>query len=496
MTRPAGLGRVPLLAAGLTLFVVLCTLNSAGYRYGASDQAFYAPAVIRALHPDYYPHDAPLIDAQARLTAVDEVTAALIRPSGLSLPVAFALFYAGGLVLFALGVMAVSRSLAFSGLTTVTLLAALTLRHAIAETGTNTLEGYFHPRQIAFALGVWAIAGFLRRRPALAALPLAAAALIHPTTALWFIIWLTVAFSVGDRRRMIRVAVVLLIGALAAAWALTRGPLAGRLDAMDPEWLATLSGKTYLFPLAWRWSVWLINLLSPALVLLVFLRRRREGRLVPCEAALVAGNLALLVVFLAALPLQAARVQLAIQLQPGRVFWMMDFLATAYVVWAMVESGGAARRRGVIVAVLIGLFTAGRSAYIAFVEFPARAMFAIGLPDGDWSRAMAWARGSAVSSHWLADPAHAFLYGSSLRVAGERDVFVEISKDQAIGMYDRPTAMRTRDRLAELGEFHSLTPERARQLATAHDLDYLVTTDRLELPIAFASGALTVYRLR
>src|SRR6476646_4438480 len=67
------------LVAGLVLFVVLATLNSAGYRYGASDQAFYAPAVIRALHPDYYPHDAPLIDAQARLTAVDEVTAGRVR---------------------------------------------------------------------------------------------------------------------------------------------------------------------------------------------------------------------------------------------------------------------------------------------------------------------------------------------------------------------------------------------------------------------------------
>jgi hypothetical protein len=84
MTTPGGLGRVPLVAAGLTLFVVLCTLNSAGYRYGASDQAFYTPAVIRALHPDFYPHDAALIHAQARLTAVDEAAAALIGVSGLA----------------------------------------------------------------------------------------------------------------------------------------------------------------------------------------------------------------------------------------------------------------------------------------------------------------------------------------------------------------------------------------------------------------------------
>ena len=496
MTRPAGLGRVPLLAAGLTLFVVLCTLNSAGYRYGASDQAFYAPAVIRALHPDYYPHDAPLIDAQARLTAVDEVTAALIRPSGLSLPVAFALFYAGGLVLFALGVMAVSRSLAFSGLTTVTLLAALTLRHAIAETGTNTLEGYFHPRQIAFALGVWAIAGFLRRRPALAALPLAAAALIHPTTALWFIIWLTVAFSVGDRRRMIRVAVVLLIGALAAAWALMRGPLAGRLDTMDPEWLATLSGKTYLFPLAWRWSVWLIKSAVAGVGAPGFpappprgpARAVRGGaggwesgvaRGVPGGAAVAGGARA------------------AGHPAPTRTRVLDDGLSRHGLCgvgdgreWRSGSAPGP--HRGGPDRTLHG--RTQRVHRLRRVPGPsdvcdrfARRRLEPGDGMGPWV---------SGRSHWLADPAHAFLYGSSLRVAGERDVFVEISKDQAIGMYDRPTAMRTRDRLAELGEFHSLTPERARQLATAHDLDYLVTTDRLELPIAFASGALTVYRLR
>lgn len=496
MTSRGELGRVPLIAAGLTLFVVLCTLNSAGYRYGASDQAFYAPAVIRALHPDYYPRDAPLIDAQARLTTVDEVTAALVRASGLSLPAAFALFYAAGLVVFALGVVAVCRSLALSWLATIAFLAALTLRHAIAETGTNTLEGYFHPRQIAFAFGVWAVAGFLRRRVILIVMPLAAAFLIHPTTGLWFIIWLAVAGSVDDRRRLIRASAALLIGGAAAAWALTRGPLAGRLGTMDAEWLATLSTKTYLFPLAWRWSVWLINLLSPALVILLYLRRRAEGRLVPRETALVTGNVALLAVFLAALPFQAAHVQLAIQLQPGRVFWMMDFLATAYLVWALVESGRASRRRRLVVTALIGMLTVVRGAYIALVLFPARPMFAIGLPDGDWSRAMAWARGSAVSSHWLADPGHAYLYGTSLRVAGERDVFVELSKDQAIGMYDRATAMRTRDRLAEIGDFHTLTPARARQLAAAYHLDYLITTDRLELPIAFVSGTLTVYSLR
>ena len=61
----------------------------------------------------------------------------------------------------------------------VALAAALTLRHAIAKTGANTLEGYFHPRQLAFALGLLAVALFLERRervaPALLALAAACA---------------------------------------------------------------------------------------------------------------------------------------------------------------------------------------------------------------------------------------------------------------------------------------------------------------------------------
>ncbi len=37
-----------ILAVSLLPFVLLATLNSAGYRYGASDQAFYAPAILEA----------------------------------------------------------------------------------------------------------------------------------------------------------------------------------------------------------------------------------------------------------------------------------------------------------------------------------------------------------------------------------------------------------------------------------------------------------------
>jgi hypothetical protein len=496
MTASGTAGRTLALMAGLALFVVLATLNSAGYRYGASDQAFYAPAVIHRLHPDFYPRDAPLIESQARLTLVDEALASMARLSGAPVPACFALLYVVALVLLALAAIGLGQTYFRTPLAILTLLAGLTMRHAISKSGTNTLEGYFHPRQLAFALGAWALLCFLRGRGGWAVLLVAAGGVVHPTTALWFALWLAVATVVADRR-LLRPAILTAVGGTAAAsWALTVGPLAGRLHSMDPEWLATLAAKDYLFPLAWPWSVWLINLSYPALILWLYRERRAAGIVSPRETGVVAGAMSLLIVFLASLPLNAAHVQLAIQLQPARIFWMLDFLATIYVVWRLMEGGHASRRRAQAVAALVCLLTVSRGAYIALIAFPDRPMFATGLPDSDWGRAMAWARRSSPSSHWLADPTHAVLYGTSVRVAGERDVFVEALKDQAIGMYDRPVAMRTRDRVAALGDFHTLTPERALALAATYDIDFLVTDERLDLPVAFASGALTVYRLR
>ena len=109
---------------------------------------------------------------------------------------------------------------------------------------------------------------------------------------------------------------------------------------------------------------------------------------------------------------------------------------------------------------------------------------------------MAWARGTPRDRNWLASPLHAVQYGSSLRVAGERDVFVEGIKDAAIGMYERDVAIRTRDRLQELEDYDGMTPERARALAAKYGLDFMVSEQTLSLPIAFSSGALRIYRLR
>lgn len=476
-------------------FVLLATANSAGYRYGASDLAFYGPAVMRYLEPRLFPRDSPVIEAQARLTLMDETVGTLATLTTANLPQLFLGLYLASLVLLAAGASLIGNALYQNRLTTAVLLAALTLRHAIAKSGTNTLEGYFHPRQLAFALGTIAAAAFLRERTVAAVCALAAAALLHPTTTLWFGVWLGTAAVVAGRPRPARLLALAAAGAALVAWAAVWGPLAGRLAIMDGEWLRVLADKDYLFPARWPASAWIVNGAYVPVIWYLHRRRSAAGVARTPEAGLVAGALVLAVVFLAGAMLNSAGIAIAIQLQPARVFWMLDLLAVVYVVWALADAPPPARRRPALALAVVLAATTARAAYVMRVEFPDRPLFQADV-SGDWGRVMTWARTTPADSGWLADPNHAALYGTSVRMAAGRDVLVEGVKDQAIGMYDRRIALRTRDRLAEIQDFNALSAARARELAARYGLSYLITERPLALPLAFASGRIRIYDLR
>lgn len=475
-------------------FIVLATLNSGGYRYGASDQAFYVPAVLETLDPALFPRDTPLLAAQTKLTLVDETLAAIVAVTGMALPSAFGLLYVVALVLVAAGTWSVGTYLYRSLWTTAALLAALTLRHAIARSGTNTLEGYFHPRTLAFGLGALAVGAFLRGRLGAAGVAIAFAAAVHPTTALWFAAWLGVAAMIQYPWVRRPAVPVLVIGVLASIWMLTAGPLAGRLAPMDAEWLALLESKDYLFPLDWPAYPWIFNLGYLLIVAVIFRIRSAAGLVGPSERALVLGSSILLILFAAALVAHSLRIALAFQLQPARIFWMFDFLATVYAVWALAEWRVPERTRAAFAAAAIAGLSLMRGTYVLYeADRPA---VQLGIREDDWGAVMGFARTSDKSSGWIADPLHAVLYGTSVRVAGERDVYVESVKDAAIGMYSREVAFRTQERLVALGAFEGLTEERARDVAATYDMDYLVIDRPLDLPLAFTSGDLRVYRLR
>ena len=71
---------------GALLFFLLATANAGGYRYGASDQAFYIPAVRAAMDASLFPRDSPLLAAQGGVILWDGIVAGVTNVTSPPLP--------------------------------------------------------------------------------------------------------------------------------------------------------------------------------------------------------------------------------------------------------------------------------------------------------------------------------------------------------------------------------------------------------------------------
>jgi hypothetical protein len=499
-------------AAGAVVFFVLATMNSSGYRYGAADQAFYIPIIEQHLNPALFPRDVAVLGAHGRFTPYDEIMAALVRATGVSLPMLFFVAYAASLALVYAALAMLGRMFYASGWTTAALVAAYTLRHRIAKTGANTLEGYFHPRTFVLGLGILALHAVLQRRATWAWILIAIGAVLHPTTALFFAVWVGVALAVNEPRQRRALLGVTIAAAIVGVALLARGTLT--LAPMDQAWVATLTDKDYIFPTGWGVDAWAFNLLYPIVITAAFVLRRRAGVALPGEAGIVSGCLALVAVFLASWPLLMWHSTIAVQLQLSRVFWMADLLATIYAVWLVAEAGssrtagaagaaeaagaaGASRTRAQIVFATVLIIATARGWYTLRHDHPGRPLVEIELPNDDWTDVGRWLRAhTATNAALLADPGHAWRFGTSLRVSAERDVFIEDVKDIALGMYDREIAMRNMERRAALGDFFALTPAQMQTLAARYDLEYLVTDRGMPFAEVYRNARFHVYRLK
>jgi hypothetical protein len=475
------------------VFALLATANAAGYRYGSSDQAFYIPAVVKALQPDAFPRDTPLIDAQGKLILADELIAGVVRATGASFESMFLAAYLVSLAVTWAGLVLIGTALYDSAWLTLALGAAFTMRHRIAETSANTFEPYFHPRMLAFGIGLLAVAALLRRRGWLTIVLVAVAALAHATTAIWFAALLGIALAVMDRRFV----PVIVGGGLAAiaflTWAVAAGPLSQSWVVMDDVWLQAVASKDSLFADQWPLWAWAMNLGLLAVLWWSYRALASTAAATPADRGLVWGATTLVAIFLATLPFVRARWSFFVEFQISRVFWLVDFLATAYVIAALARLKPAAGRA---LAMLLVAVSVGRAVYVTTIEHPERPLFGTHVAETPWVDAMRWLRQQPLGAHVLADPGHAWKYGTSVRVSAERDVLLEEVKDAALAMYSRDVAVRVVERTRAIGDFNSLTADRARALARTYDLDYLVTTSELPLPQAYRNAEFRIYALK
>ena len=474
--------------AGFLAFLVLASANAAGYRYGVSDQAAYVPAVMIAEHPASFPRDAPLIRTQGGFFIVDDILGGIGRLTGASLEWRFLAAYVIAMATIWIGVLLVGSRLFTSVWILVAFAALLTLRHHIPRTSVNSLEPYFHPRLLAFGLGIIAVAAFRAGRSWLAVGLIGVAALGHATTALWFTVLVGTALLIVDRRWRLPGAIVLAAALAALAWLMVAG------TRMDPLWVEALDGRNFIFANGWPLWAWAANGGLLGALWLAHLVRRRRGTATPEDAALVWGATALVAVFLVTLPAVAAHLALAVQFQFSRVFWVVDLLVAMYGLAAIGESLRA--RQAMALALLLAAFSVTRAVYVMTHEHAERKLFEVSLPESPWLDAMRWLGRQPLDAHVLADPGHAFKYGASVRVAAGRDVLLEDDKDAAVAMYSRPIAERVVERRHALANFTALTAPEARALAERYDLNYLVTEAALPLPEVYRNARFRIYALK
>ena len=492
MTRAASL------LVAIIGFSILATANAGGYRFGASDQAFYIPAVALRADDSLLTRDREVFEPQMHLWLGDEALAGLVRATGISLPSLFALLQAVTLATLVLGVVTLARGLGCSWGTIATCLVLFTLRHRIARTGANSLEGYMHPRMLAFGLGLVALAFTARARPVAAAAWTLVAAMVHTSTALWFAgvvataaAW-PLAITYLPRRTAIVAVALAIAGAFAAAMLLP-------LEIMDAAWLGVLADRDYLFSADWPAYAWLTNLAYPVVLFVVYRRRMSAGVTVRGESGLVAGLLALVGVFLLTIPLAERHLAFFVQLQANRVFWVLDGAVAVYLSWWLIEDLLARRssRQRLAVVAALALLSAGRGYFV--LHETQRPLVQLDARTGPWMDVMRWLRTQPVTWHVLADPAHALKYGISVRAAAYRDTLLESGKDPAMAMYDRSLARRVADRTAALAGFEDWTSAAdVVPLDARYNLDVFVDRSdrRFDLPILFQNDGFVVYDLR
>ena len=494
-----------LLAVGATVFCTLLALNSGGYRYGVSDQAFYIPVLLDQMTPGLFPHDSELLAAQDTFFLFDDWFAWLVQLTGISLPLAFLGGFLVTLALLYAAIVGLGRLLYRTWWTVGGFVVLMTARHQIPHTAVNSVEGYFHPRMLAFAIGLAATALFLAGRTRAALLVAVLALLGHPTTGLWFVLLIATAAVVSERPATRPLLAWAAAAAVAVVWVVAV-PLRDQLAPMDATWRQVLAIKHYLVVPGWGVTAWLANLAIAAFTFALYKYRQALGVTARREGALIAGCGLLVGLFLVSAPFSYAGIALAVQLQFNRVFWLLDVVGVAYLAWLLVESplhirhirrpagvtGERPRQAVVVVLLLLSLWRGG---YRVLVERGGQPIVQVQLAETEWHDVMRWASMQPVGTHFLADPGHAGRYGVSVRAASGRDVYLELIKDTGIAIYSSDIAHRIARRVSDIGDFERLTAERARVLAERYAIDFLITERPLELPVAHRTGPFVVYDL-
>jgi len=260
-----------------------------GYHPGLEDDGLYLTAVKSKLNPALYPHDAPFFRIQMQATLFDTGMGWFVRSTGIPVEWAELLWQLASIATILVCCFVIARRLfqeeraQWAGVATVA--AMLTL--PVAGTALNIADQHLHPRNVATALILLAVARILAGKRWQAAALLVPAFLLHPLMAamgISFCFFLTMAMLdpvhpwvdswSGGRAGGVRSS---LPGVAPLGWV---------FSAPNPIWRRVLDDRPYLLLFRWQWYEWLGALAPLFLFWLLWRVARKRGQTLLARFAL------------------------------------------------------------------------------------------------------------------------------------------------------------------------------------------------------------------
>ena len=504
----------------LTMLFTILAMAVMGYHPGLEDDGIYLSAIKMRLNPALYPHDSDFFRFQMQATLFDNWMAGFARWT--HLPQAWAeLFWqvtSIGLILY--GCWAIARKLfpeARAQWAGVAMVAAM-LTLPVAGTDLYLVDQHLHPRAMATAFILLAVARVLAKRKGQAVLLLTLAFLLHPIMAalgVSFCIFLSISLRIGNEN-CAELNPTLATktktsrgwgtrwygrgrggGAMAAAFM----PLGWVFDPPNPLWRQAVEMHNALCLYHWAWYEWL-GAVAPLVLfwLLSQLARRQGDRLLERFALAVfaygAFQLALAMI-LQAIP---SMIRVA-PMQPMRFLHLMYFFLTLMggcLLGRYLLKASLWRWALYLAAINGGMFLSQwmllENSY--HLELPGRTA------ANPWLQAFDWVRQNTPSDAYFAlDPEYMAAPGEDyhcFRALAERGMMADNIKDPAVVTQVPELAPRwAREVKARKGwkDFQLADFER---LKAEFGVDWVVVSDPAQtgLDCRWHNGSLAVCRIR
>jgi hypothetical protein len=464
-------------ALGLLALTVLAVLIH-GYHYGIEDEAIYLPAIKKILDPSLYPRGSEFFMSQARGTALPWIIAGATRLTRVPLPWVVITAQFVSVYVFLLGCWMIAARFfqrAREQWAAVALVTAL-LTLPISGTSIYLVDQHLHPRTLACAFVLIAIAYSLERRALATLVACVCATVLHPLMALYGIAFVATLWLPLERwtmwRRAFGTSALRQMNGTTLFAAFVAVPFLAR---PTEAWRQALATREYYTLRNWDWYEWL-GLLGP-IVIVWWITRLCERRELT-NAGRLMYRLTLYAVVMAV-------ATMAITLPHSTEFlWPLQigrYLHTVYLLMILIAGGLLARKRAWI---SLGLSVAlgAVMCFVQFDQFDANGGHHIDFPGlksrNAYMQAFLWARDhTPKDSYFALDPE--YMDGSDhygFRAVAERSQMADVSKDAAVVTVSPTLASEWKREVDALRGWDKFTGADFARLRRDFGVDWVVVT--------------------